>query len=302
MDSDHNAEGHRMRFGYLSLNSLEGIRPDRLASELEARGFDSVWMPEHSHIPTSLATPYPAGGPLPEGYWRMMDPFVSLAMAAKDTTTIELCTGICLLLEHDVLDLACTAATLDALSDGRLRLGVGVGWNEEELANHRPDLAFTMRYSAMRERVAALRTAWRDEDAAFDGRWDRYESSWVYPKPANGTIPIALGNAGPVGITHAAEYADEWCPIDASMLNDGRKPDVAGAIDLFRTKAADAGRNPADIPISVFTMGNRPERIADYAALGVDRVVIMPPTMDLHSEDITMRHIDAMTEVMADLK
>ena len=226
-----------MRFGYLTVNAIEGIRPDVLASELEARGFDSIWVPEHSHIPVSRQTPYPAGGDLPEGYWRMMDPFVSLAMAAQATTTLELCTGICLLLEHDVLDLACTTATLDALSGGRLRLGVGVGWNEEELVNHRPGLPFKLRYSAMEERVAALRTAWADEEASFEGRWDQFTSSWVYPKPVKGTIPVALGNAGPLGIEHAARYADEWCPIDASMLNTGGRPDPAGAIDLFRSKA-----------------------------------------------------------------
>jgi probable F420-dependent oxidoreductase len=290
-----------MRFGYLSLNTVEGIRPDDLGRALEDRGFDSIWVPEHSHIPTSRQSPYPAGGDLPEGYWRMMDPFVSLALAAQVTTEIELCTGICLLLEHDVLDLACTTATLDALTGGRLRLGVGVGWNEEELANHRPDLPFKLRYSAMEERVAALRTAWADEEASFEGRWDSFTSSWVYPKPANGTVPVALGNAGPVGIEHAARYADEWCPIDASMLNTGGRPDPAGAIDLFRTKAAEADRNPEDIPISIFTMGNRRDRVERYAELGVDRVVIMPRTMELHSADDTLRHLDDMTSLVSDL-
>ena len=287
-----------MKFGYLSLNAIEGIRPDDLAREITARGFDSIWMPEHSHIPTSRQTPYPAGGDLPEGYRRMMDPFVSLALAASASESIELYTGICLVLEHDLLDLACTTATLDALSGGRLRLGIGVGWNEEELANHRPDLPFKLRYSAMKERVEALRTAWGDDEVSFDGRWDRFEESWVYPKPANGTVPIVLGNAGPIGIEHAATYADEWCPIDASMLNDGRRPDVAGAIDLFRTKAADAGRNPDDLPISIFTMGNRPDRIERYAELGVDRVVIMPPTMRLHDAKTTLDHLDSMRESM----
>ncbi|MEM7271839.1 MAG: LLM class F420-dependent oxidoreductase [Actinomycetota bacterium] len=290
-----------MRFGYLSLNTIEGIRPDDLARELEDRGFDSVWMPEHSHIPTSRNTPYPAGGPLPEGYWRMMDPFVSLSLAAAATTSLELCTGICLLLEHDVLDLACSAATLDALSGGRLRLGVGVGWNEEELANHRPDLPFRQRYSAMEERVAALRTAWADEEARFDGRWDRFSSSWVYPKPSRGTIPVALGNAGPVGIEHAARYADEWCPIDASMLHDGRKPHVAEAIELFRSKVTAAGRDPGAIPISIFTMGNDRDRVRSYAELGVDRVVIMPPTMALHGTDRTLTHLDGMADMVAEL-
>ncbi|MGF1599329.1 MAG: TIGR03619 family F420-dependent LLM class oxidoreductase [Acidimicrobiales bacterium] len=288
-----------MKFGYLSLNTIEGIRPDTLAAELERRGYDSVWMPEHSHIPTSRASPYPAGGDLPEGYWRMMDPFVSLSLCAAATERLALYTGICLVLEHDVLDLACTTATLDALSGGRLHLGIGVGWNEEEFVNHRPDLPFKLRYSAMAERVEALRTAWSDDEASFEGRWDRFTESWVYPKPANGTIPIALGNAGPVGIEHAARYADEWCPIDASMLNDGHKPDVAGAIDLFRSKAADAGRNPEDIPISIFTMGNRPERIERYAGLGVDQVVFMPPTMELHDPDATHRHLDDLDRVVA---
>ena len=290
-----------MRFGYLGLNTIEGIRPDDLARELEDRGFDSIWVPEHSHIPTSRQSPYPAGGDLPEGYWRMMDPFVSLSMAAQTTTDLELCTGICLLLEHDVLDLACTTATLDALSGGRLRLGVGVGWNEEELANHRPDVPFRQRYSAMEERIAALRTAWAEEEASFDGRWDRFSSSWVYPKPARGTVPVALGNAGPVGIEHAARYADEWCPIDASMLNTGGKPDPAGAIDLFRTKAAEAGRPAEDIPISIFSMGNRRDRVERYAELGVDRVVIMPRTMQPHPADDTRRHLDDVADLVTDL-
>ena len=290
-----------MRFGYLTVNAIEGIRPDVLASELEARGFDSIWVPEHSHIPVSRQTPYPAGGDLPEGYWRMMDPFVSLAMAAQATTTLELCTGICLLLEHDVLDLACTTATLDALSGGRLRLGVGVGWNEEELVNHRPGLPFKLRYSAMEERVAALRTAWADEEASFEGRWDQFTSSWVYPKPVKGTIPVSLGNAGPLGIEHAARYADEWCPIDASMLNTGGRPDPAGAIDLFRSKATDAGRPAEDIPISIFSMGNRRDRIERYGELGADRVVFMPKTMELQDEAATLRHLDELADMVNEL-
>jgi len=290
-----------MRFGYLTLNAIEGIRPDVLATELESRGFDSIWVPEHSHVPVSRDTPYPAGGDLPEGYWRMMDPFVSLAMAAQTTTTLELCTGICLLLEHDVLDLACTTATLDALSGGRLRLGVGVGWNEEELANHRPDLTFKLRYSAMEERISALRTAWAEDEAEFEGRWDRFSASWVYPKPIDGTVPVALGNAGPVGIEHAARYADEWCPIDASMLNTGGRPDPAGAIDLFRTKAAEAGRRAEDIPISIFTMGNRRDRIERYAELGVDRIVFMPKTMHLHDASVTLDHLDELASMVTEL-
>ena len=288
-----------MRFGYLALNDANGIRPDRLASQLEARGFESLWVPEHSHIPTSRRTPYPGGGELPEGYWRMMDPFVSLALAVGATSSLRLCTGICLVLEHDLLDLACTTATLDVMSGGRLTLGVGVGWNEEELANHRPDLPFAQRYTAMRDRIAALRAAWTEESASFEGRYDRFEASWVYPKPAQGAIPVALGNAGPVGIEHAAAYADEWCPIDASLLNAGGRPDPAGAVALFRDKAAANGRDPDTIPITFFSWGRMsPARLETYAGLGVSRIVLAPPTMQPHSADETLRHLDDATTLV----
>ncbi|MFV0527057.1 MAG: TIGR03619 family F420-dependent LLM class oxidoreductase [Acidimicrobiales bacterium] len=290
-----------MRFGYLSLNDAGGIRPDTLAAELEARGFDSVWMPEHSHIPVSRDTPYPAGGDLPEGYWRMMDPFVSLTLAASATTDLKLYTGICLILEHDLLDLACATATLDVVSGGRLHLGIGVGWNAEELANHRPEIPFRLRYSAMQERVAALRAAWTEEEASFSGRWDSFSPSWVYPKPVRGTVPVALGNAGPVGIGHAAAYADEWCPIDASLLNDGRKPDPAGAIALFREKKAEAGRADVAVPITVFCSSLRPDRLERYVELGVERLVVMPASMAPHPAADTLAYLDRVAPLMEKL-
>jgi probable F420-dependent oxidoreductase len=291
-----------MEFGYLSLNDAGGIRPDRLARELEDRGFDSVWMPEHSHIPASRQTPYPGGGDLPDGYWHMMDPFVSLQAAAAATTTLTLATGICLVLEHDVLDLACTVATLDVLSGGRVLLGIGVGWNEEELANHRPDVPFNRRYGAMRERVAALRTAWTEETAAFEGRYERFSPSWVFPKPIQQPVPIALGNAGKVGIRHAAEYADHWCPIDAQLLNYDGRPDVRGGIELFRRLAAEAGRDAEQVPISVFAFGPpKRSRLDVYAELGVQRIVIPPPKMKRHDEATTLQWLDEWAPVMADM-
>jgi probable F420-dependent oxidoreductase len=292
-----------VRLGYLALNDATGIRPDRLAAELEGRGFESMWVPEHSHIPTSRATPYPAGGPLPEGYKRMMDPLVSLAIAAGATTSLRLCTGICLVLEHDVLDLACATASLDVLSNGRLTLGVGVGWNEEELANHRPDVPFRQRYVAMRERVAALRAAWTDETPSFAGRWDRFDESWIYPKPRQESIPVALGNAGPLGIEHAAAYADEWCPIDAGMLNTDGRPDVPGAIAMFRDKAVANDRDPASIPVTIFALGRLSmKRLSSYPGLGVERVVFPPPSMEPHGSDETLRHLDELDELVAALR
>jgi probable F420-dependent oxidoreductase len=291
-----------MKFGYLSLNHADGIRPDVIARELEGRGFDSVWMPEHSHIPTSRESAYPGGGDLPDGYWHMMDPFVSLQAAAAATTSITLATGICLLLEHDLLDLACTVATLDVLSGGRVLLGIGVGWNEEELANHRPDVPFKHRYSAMEERVTALRRIWTEEAPSFEGRFERFSPSWVYPKPVQQPVPIALGNAGKVGIRHAARYADHWCPIDAQLLNYDGRPDVSGGIAMFRELAAEAGRDPATIPISLFAFGPpKRARLDSYAALGVERLVIPPPKMRRHDPDTTMRWLDEWAPIISDM-
>ena len=197
-----------MKLGIAIFPTDKAIQPVQLAREVEERGFESLWFPEHSHIPVDRRSPYPNGGPLPGSYFHMMDPWLSIAAAATQTTTLTLGTGICLLLEHDILDLACAVATADVLSQGRVVMGIGVGWNEEELENHRPDLPFKKRYSAMRERVEALRVAWGEEEASFSGTWDNFSPSWVFPKPVNGTVPIALGNAGPLGIRHAAEYGD----------------------------------------------------------------------------------------------
>jgi alkanesulfonate monooxygenase SsuD/methylene tetrahydromethanopterin reductase-like flavin-dependent oxidoreductase (luciferase family) len=205
-------------------------------------------------------------------------------------------------LEHDLLDLACTVATLDVLSGGRVLLGIGVGWNAEELANHRPALPFNQRYSAMRERVDALRSIWTEEAPSRDGRFERFSPAWVYPKPVQAPVPIALGNAGRVGIRHAAEYADHWCPIDAQLLNDTGRPDVPGGIALFRELATEAGRDPDAIPISVFAFG-RPDagRLASYAALGVERIVVPPATMTRHDEKATLEWLDRWEPLVAEL-
>ena len=287
-----------MKFGYICANDADGIRPDRLAVQLEERGFDSIWMPEHTHIPTSRVTPFPAGGDLPDGYSHIMDPLISLMAAGSATESILLYTGICLLLQHDVLALAAATATLDVLTNGRLRLGVGVGWNEEEFTDHRPDVEFRQRYSAMKERVSALRVAWSEERAAFGGRWDSFQESFIYPKPVAGSIPVSLGNAGPVGIRHAAEYADEWCPLDASMLNVDGRPNPSGAIDMFRRLATNAGRDPGSIPITIHAPVIHGGRFESYVELGVERIVLFPPTMNRMSEADTLGHLDDLADLV----
>lgn len=289
-----------MKFGYVSMNSAAGIRPAPLAKELESRGFESFWVPEHTHIPTSRLSPYPSGGDLPSGYYHMMSPFVSLAAASAVTTELKLGTAVALLLQHDPVDLAKQVSTLDAISGGRVLLGVGVGWNAEELADHLPDLPFNHRYGAMKDRVEALRQLWTNSEAGVDGRYDKVSPSAMFPKPVAGTVPVYLGNWGPLGVRHAAEYADAWMPIDHHLKGDDGRPDVAMWVDKFRRMVAEAGRNPEDVPISLMLFG-RPTaaRIERYAALGIERLALSGPSAEVVDADFTLRDLDDVTPIIS---
>jgi probable F420-dependent oxidoreductase len=291
-----------MRLGYFSLNTAEGIAPAVLASELEDRGFDSIWFPEHSHIPVVRA-PGPFGEDVPDGYVHLMDPFVSIATAAMSTTTLVLGTGVSMVLEHDLLDLACRVATLDVLSAGRIRFGVSVGWLPEELHNHRPDLEYSSRYAAASERVRALRTIWTEHEPEFVGRWDRFDRSWVFPKPVQRPLPIGFGANGEVGMRYAAQLADEWYPIDESLEDFGG---LGPGIERFRHMVEDAGRDPMSVPISVFAWGwepgdPSPDLVASYAQFGVERVVVCPSSNARHSADVTLRRLDEFASLVATL-
>lgn len=306
-----------MKLGYASVNCAQGIHPGALGKELEERGFESLWLPEHSHIPVASIGQYPDPRvTMPSGYAHIMSPFVSLMAAAATTSTLRLGTGICLVLEHDLLDLACTTATLDTLSESRFILGVGAGWNADELKDHRPELQFSKRYAALEERIAALRAAWvytpssaytgpyseldwGKQIASFSGAYDHFAPSWVFPKPRGGRIPVALGLAGPVGVRHAARYADMWAPVDVSLFHEGRL-NVAERIKAFRRAVEDNGRDPADVPITLFAWGGESARLLDsYRALGVERTVFAPPDFSLHSADATLRRLDALAGYIA---
>jgi len=264
--------GGTVKIGLASANSDYGVAPAELARDLEQRGYDSLWVGEHSHIPASRETPHPSGIDLPTMYWHMRDPFVSLAVAAAATTDLKLVTGVCLVLEHEILDLTKTVATLDELSGGRLLLGVGVGWNKEELANV-SDVPWSQRYNALRESIAAMRALWAEEEAGYDGRFVQVAPSWVYPKPTRPSgPPVLMGCQGRVGLRHAAEYADEWCPLDVGFR------DVAKGIGWFRDAVVAAERDPDTIPISMYCFGKPSAETLDrYAELGIHRVVLSSP-------------------------
>ncbi len=261
-----------MKIGLSSPNSSYGVPTAEMALDAEQRGYDSLWVGEHSHIPASRETPHPSGIDLPQFYWHMRDPFVSLAAAAQATNTIQLVTGVCLVLEHEVLDLAKSVASLDELSGGRMEFGVGVGWNREELANV-SSVPWGQRYNAMRETITALRSLWSTEESGFSGEFVNFEPSWVYPKPSqDGGPPVLLGCQGRIGLGHVAEYADGWCPIDIGFRDVGR------GIGWFRDAVVAAGRDPDTIPITIFSFGApTAEAISQYRDLGVERVVFGAP-------------------------
>jgi probable F420-dependent oxidoreductase len=285
-----------MLLGYNAMNTSLGPRPDNLAEALEARGYESLWIGEHSHIPTSRITPYPAGGDLPEAYTRMLDPFISLAMAAHATTQLRVCTCVTLLLERDIFTTAKEIATLDLLSGGRVGVAVGVGWNEEELANV-SSVPWSKRYRALREAVAVLRTIWTNESPEHHGEFYDFDPIWSYPKPVQQpTPPILFGSGGRVGLGHVVEWADGWIPVDLTIPNPRK------AIDRMREAAQAIGRDPDEIELSVVVTGDPdPDRLREYRDLGVRRALIGGLRPGMEDTDDTWRFLDRYAPLLAEL-
>jgi probable F420-dependent oxidoreductase len=283
-----------MELGFSTMNTPDDVRPDVIARELERRGFTSLFIGEHSHIPTSRRTPYPAGGDMPEPYRWMMDPFVSLALAASATDRLQLGLGVCLVLEHHVLDLAKSVATLDLLSGGRVLFGVGVGWNVEELANHRPDIPWAMRYRAAEECVGALRSCWTDDESEYRGRFFDFDPVWSLPKPSRRPHPpVLLGAAGRLGVEHAVRWADEWMPMDLALGNVTRR------VGQFREATAAMGR---DVPISIVTFGDpTPATLHEYRELGIRRAIIGAGRAGWDDPATTLPFIDRYAPLVAEL-
>ena len=202
-----------MHIGALIFPTDRTIRPDVLARELEDRGYESLWVAEHTHIPLSRQTPYPGGGDLPDMYWRTMDPYVVLSAAATATTTLKVGTGISLVNQHHPINAAKQAASIDFLSGGRFLYGVGVGWNVDEMEHHGVDAS--KRRSTARERILATKALWTEEEPSFDGEYVSFSPSASYPKPVQDPHPpIIMGGAGgPITFKHVVEYCDGWMPI-----------------------------------------------------------------------------------------
>ena len=280
-----------MKLGVFSFNTEYGIRPDRLARELEARGYESLFVGEHTHIPTSRRSPYPGGGELPRPYYHMADPFVSLMAAAAATERLLVGTGICLVVERDPITLAKEVATLDLLSGGRFLFGVGAGWNAEEMENH--GTPFPKRWRVLEERIAAMKAIWASEEAEFHGEFVDFDPIVSYPKPVQKPHPpIIMGSATGRGRQRVVEYCDGWIPIDV-LLDD--LPD--GIADL-RQRAEKAGRNPDSLSVSVFAFdADDEDTLRRYRDLGVERVVMAAP----RAEPQALAFIDRFQPMVAEL-
>ena len=259
-----------MKIG-LTIHSTDlAMSPVELAQEAEARGFHSLYLPEHTHIPVSRKTPAPTGeAELGDEYRRSLDPCVALAAAAARTERIRLGTAIVLVAQHDPITLAKTLATLDFVSQGRLVLGIGYGWNREEMANHGVDYA--TRRALVREKVLVMQALWAEEVAAYRGELVRLEPSWAWPKPVQQPRPRMLigGAAGPILFSHIAEYADGWMPIGGRGIK-------AALPDLRRAFEAQ-GRDPATL--DVVPLGVLPDaaKLDHYRSIGVTETVLRLP-------------------------
>jgi probable F420-dependent oxidoreductase len=260
-----------MNLGVFMFATDYAIRIDQLAREAEARGFESLFVPEHTHIPVSRRTPWPGGGPLPEEYWHTHDPFVSLMAAAAATRKLKVGTGICLVIERDTITMAKEVASLDALSDGRFLFGIGAGWNREEMENHGTD--YKTRFSRMREQVLAMKQIWTQDEAGFHGKHVSFDPIWSWPKPAQKPHPpILLGGATPKTRERVVDFCDGWLPIGVDQ-----KSVLDGIADLERLAKA-KGRPMSTLSVSVF--GSRPDRetLEGYARAGVERVLLRLPS------------------------
>ncbi len=260
-----------MKLGVLMFATDYAIRPDDLAPACEERGFESVWFPEHTHIPTSRRSPWPIGGELPREYWHTHDLFVSLMAAAAATRTIKLGSGICLVIERDPIVLAKEVASVDQLSNGRLLFGIGGGWNAEEMEHH--GTPFQRRWKVLRERIEAMKVIWTEEAAEYHGEFVNFDPIWSYPKPLQKPHPpILLGTLSTQGLQRVVRYCDGWIPAAV------QPQEIAAAMRTLKALAEQAGRDPREIPVSIFGVSGDEGILRQYQELGVERAVFALPS------------------------
>jgi probable F420-dependent oxidoreductase len=272
-----------MQVGVFYFPTDYGIDPGELGQALEARGFESLFVCEHTHIPASRKSPFPGGGELPKRYSHTHDPFVALAFAAAATKRLRLGTGVCLVPQRDPIVTAKSVASLDRLSGGRFEFGIGGGWNVEEMENH--GARYATRFKLMRERVLAMRALWTEEEASFAGEFVHLDRVWMYPKPLQARVPVLLGGETDHTLRRVVEFCDGWFP------RAGAGFDPAVAVARLRGAAEAGRRDPASLTTSVFRAPPDAAALAGYREAGITRVLLEVPDLD---RDGILRRLDEL--------
>jgi probable F420-dependent oxidoreductase len=279
-----------MKFGIAMFMTDYAEDPGTIARAVEERGFEALFFPEHTHIPASRATPYPAGGDLPKEYSHTLDPFVALTAAASATERLNLATGVCLVIERDPIVTAKEVASIDHVSGGRFLFGVGAGWNREEMENHGTDPK--QRFAIMRERVEAMKAIWTEDEASYSGRHVNFDRIWSWPKPVqNPHPPVMVGGNGPKVLERVVTFGDEWLP--------NRFPDeqrFVARVRELQEMASAAGHDP--IPVTLMGPPRDVEIVQRLAAEGVNRIVWWMPPAALGEVE---RKLDQRVEFMEQL-
>ena len=259
-----------MKHGVVIFQDDFAMRPDEAARAAEARGFESIFFIDHTHIPTRRTTPYPLASELPKDYYHNHDLFVAMSYAAAATQRIKVGSGICLVIERDPFTLAKEVASLDFLSNGRVLFGIGAGWNREEMEDHGTD--FRTRWKLLRERIEAMKAIWKDDEAEYHGELVNFDKVWSWPKPVQKPHPpILLGGHGDKAFDRVIRYCDGWMPL--TWVDHNIIPEIAE----LHERARKAGRDPQTISVTVF--GAKPDatQLAEYEQAGVERVLFTLP-------------------------
>lgn len=279
-----------LNFGAAMFFTDYSMTPGELAQALEARGFESVWAPEHSHIPASRKTPFPGGGEVPKKYYDAMDPFVTLTAAAMATKKLRLGTGICLVVQRDPIQTAKLVASIDQVSGGRFLFGIGDGWNQDEIENH--GVVFKTRHKLVRERVEAMKEIWTKTKAEYHGEFVNFDPILAWPKPVQKPYPpVIVGGAFPYSARRAIRYGTGWIPHAARDTY----AEIADMIPQFRRMATDAGRDPNSIEMTIWSPKQDADLMKRYQDLGISRVVF---SLESEKADTVLPVVDRLAELI----
>ena len=278
-----------MKFGVTMFPTDYAIQPVELSQAVEERGLDSLFFPEHTHIPASRRSPFPGGGDLPKMYWHTHDPFVALGAAAAVTSRIALGTGICLVIERDPITLAKEAASLDMISEGRFILGVGAGWNQEEMENH--GVHFPQRWAQVREKVLAMKAIWTESEPEFHGEHVDFDPIWSYPKPVQaGGPPIWIGAKSPWVYDRIAEYADGWMPM--GHVSSDNMDRLTRALD-------ERGRDVRDLDLALCGAPMDPSQLAERIDQGFGHLIFNIPS---ESREQILPRLDKLASLAEEIR